>query len=400
MKRMGKTIEKKPPVLILDGYENALSLTRSFGRRGIDVYLSTAKDAIAMFSKYCNKSFPYPNKETVYKFWTDLLVNNNNRVPHGSVIFPCNDYAVEFVAKNRSVLEKAFILDDFVPEIHLAMLDKKKTLQLAKSLNIATPNFWEIEIIDELPKISSEIMFPVIIKPLLSHLFQKRFSGKKYFFANDLRELRIHLEKVFKHNLKVMVSEFIPGPDSQIGSYYTYVDSNGESLFHFTKKVIRRSPPNEGMGSYHKTEWDEEIAALGLKFFKGINFRGLGNIEFKRDLRDGKLKVMECNVRFTQATELLIRSGMDISLVIYNHLVGIRVPLIDSYQQNLRLWFPVRDFSAYRQLKKRKEISFWEWVKSLRAKHVFPYFKWSDPLPSIVSFLNVAKKVFNKRFKR
>jgi len=389
---MIKAVYKKPPVLILGGTFNALSITRSLGRRGVKIYMSVFKNTIALYSRYYTQCFPFPDKETVHEFWMELLSNEHDHIPHGSVIFPCNDDAVEFVAKNRDELENNYILDDSVPEIHLAMLDKKKTLQMAKSLNIHIPNFWEIENLEDLEPIASEVVFPVIIKPIHSHLFQKQFDAKKYFFTNNIDEMYSCLKRALDQNLKVMISEFIPGPDSMLGSYYTYIDSNGNPLFHLTKRIIRRSPPNEGLACYHKTEWDQEIAELGLKFFKGINFRGLGNIEFKKDLRDGHLKVIECNPRFTVPQELLVRCGMDSSVIIYNHLVGLPIPEVNSYKQNLRLWFPFKDFTAFRVLKRKKEITFWSWIKSIFHKQVLPCFQWSDPLPSIKYFFRFVRQ--------
>ncbi|MCB0295601.1 MAG: carboxylate--amine ligase, partial [Calditrichaeota bacterium] len=150
--------------------------------------------------------------------------------------------------------------------------------------------------------------------------------GEKLFFVNNWEELEARLEQVLSHGLKVILSEMIPGPDTQLASYYTYIDKNGQLLFHFTKRVVRRFPKNNGQGSYHITEWVEEVAEIGKKFFLGVGLRGLGNVEFKKDLRDGQWKIIECNPRFTAAHEQLVRCGMDISLLIYNHLAGRPLP--------------------------------------------------------------------------
>lgn len=166
----------------------------------------------------------------------------------------------------------------------------------------------------------------------------------------------------------------------------------GDPLFHYTEKVVRRFPKNNGQGTYHITAWDPEIAELGLKFFRGINFRGLGNVEFKRDLRDNKLKIIECNPRFTAAHELLVRCGMDISLAIYNHLTGLPVPHLNSYKQGMTLWFPYRDFMAYKELKPLNEITLGQWLKSLiHTQQVVPHFRWLDPMPTLAPFLLSVK---------
>lgn len=396
MKKTKKPVGK-PPVLILGGVQNSLSIARSLGRMGVRVYLSVKQGGNALYSKFVFKSFPVYNGKDVQEFWKDLLLTGKTPSLQGSVIFPCNDDAVEFLALNRKELKDLYILDDSVPEIHLAMLNKKKTLQLAKTAKVPVPNFWEIEKLEDLKSIEGELKFPVIIKPVNSHLFQKVFPGRKYFSAKDLEDLYRISRQVLENDLKFMVAELIPGPDKLLGSYYTYMDSKGTPIFHFTKKIIRRFPKNEGLASYQITEWDEEIADMGLKFFKGINFRGLGNIEFKRDLRDNQLKVIECNPRFTAAQEMFVRSGLDISVIIYNHLVGAPFSIPNSYKQHLRFWWPEEDFRAYLQLRKKGEITLWSWIGSILHRQVFPYFQWTDPLPSWIPFAVRLKEALKKR---
>ncbi|PIE35365.1 carboxylate--amine ligase [candidate division KSB3 bacterium] len=396
---MKKTSKTTPPVLILDGSHNALSITRSLGRRGIQVYNSLETHKHALFSRYCAKSFPFTNRATAQKFWGNLLLTKQGEQFFGSVILTCGDEGIEFVAHNRQALAQHFILDDSVPELQLAMLDKKKTLCMASALGISIPHFWDISTLDDLEAIASEVQFPAIVKPIHSHLFQQLTTSRKYFRADSQDELRTFLQKAFKLKLQVMICELIPGPDSLLGSYYTYLDATGRPLFHFTKKVIRRYPKNEGLGCYHSTDWNEELAELGLRFFQGIGFRGLGNIEFKRDERDGQLKVIEVNPRFTAAQELLVQAGIDIGVIVYNHLVGLPVPKIVSYNQNLRLWFPIRDFYAYLELREKREITFWGWIKSLMHRQVLPYFQWSDPLPTIRTFLISLKSYLNRKMR-
>jgi D-aspartate ligase len=394
---MEKANKNSPPALILGGSENALSITRSLGKRGIAVYVSVSEGVHALYSKYSTIRFPIAKGAKASDYWGELLFSANHTDLHGSVIFTGSDDGVDFVARNQKELEKHYVLDDSLPELHLDMLDKKKTLRMAQSIGMPIPNFWEIEETDHVDKILPQIVFPVIIKPVNSHLFQQMFDGDKYFFAKDSDDLVRFLPKALQTGLKFMISEFIPGPDTLLSSYYTYIDANDNPLFHFTKSVIRRTVKNKGLGCYHRTNWDSEVAQHGITFFKGIGYRGLGNIEFKKDLRDGCWKVIECNPRFTAAQELLVRSGMDISSLIYNHLCGLPLPAVNSYKQDLRLWYPVRDLFSLIELRKKKEITFFGWIKSLFHKKVLPFFRWSDPVPSIIVSTQVVKDIMAKK---
>ena len=221
-----------------------------------------------------------------------------------------------------------------------------------------------------------------MIKPIHSHLFQRQFR-KKLLVVNDFQELLRRVEEVLAHDLQIMVCELVPGPDEMLSSYYTYIDAADQHLFHFTKRMIRRAPVNFGGGCYHRTEWVPETAEMGQRFFRGIHFRGLGNIEFKRDLRDGRLKVIECNARFTAAQELLVRAGIDIAWVVYQHLTGGEVPRITAYREDMRLWYPRDDFDAFRELNARGELSIGAWLKSVAHPQVFPFWSWRDPVPAL-----------------
>ena len=52
----------------------------------------------------------------------------------------------------------------------------------------------------------------------------------------------------------------------------------------------------------------------------------MGNVEFKRDTRDGRLKLIECNHRFTAANELVRRAGIDLARIAYDRACGDDVP--------------------------------------------------------------------------
>src|SRR5690606_27731124 len=114
--------------------------------------------------------------------------------------------------------------------------------------------------------------------------------------------------------------------------------------------------------------------------------------EFKYDERDGQLKLIECNARFTAANCLVAESGFDLARFVYNRLVGLPQEPLTTYRSGLRLWYPIEDFRAYRVLHARGELSFPRWVRSLLHWQKFPFFAWEDPAPSFVDLYRRARK--------
>jgi len=380
-----------PPVLILGGLENALSVTRSLARRGITVRLSGSETSAALRSRHGSARYPAPASEPRAEFWEDLLLGGRHPELVGSVVFPCDDTAIEFMANRRAELDGKYLIGDHIPSQQQALLDKQETLRLARQVGIPAPQEWEIRRVEDVDALEGQLGFPVLIKPIHTHRFRRVYK-RKLLASESFADLRSRVAEALSLDLQIMVCEWIPGPDTLLSSYYTYMDRDGEHLFHFTKRVIRRSPPNFGGASYHITEWLQGTAEVGQRFFRGIGFRGLGNIELKTDPRDGQLKVIEVNARFTAAQELLVRSGMDIAWVIYNHIIGAKVPRIETYREHMRMWYPLRDLEAFRALRARGETSLPLWLRSIAHRQVLPLFALTDPVPSLVELRRALGK--------
>jgi predicted ATP-grasp superfamily ATP-dependent carboligase len=380
------TSRAQPPVVVLGGSTNALSIARSLGRIGVAVHVSVTEGGPASYSRYRARVYPIPPRCPAQEHWARLLLPSPSGL-EGSVLFVCNDDAVEFIARHRDGLAGRYVLDDAVPGVQQAMLDKRRTLELAAAAGIGIPRFWAVNGVADIDRLAGDLLYPAIVKPLHSHEFQKKFGGRKFFSARDAGELRARLRDVLDAGLGAMINEWVPGPDSLLASYYSYIDRSGTPLFDFTKRIIRRFPKNQGLACYHATTWDPEMAALGRRFFEAVGLRGLGNVEFKKDLRDGVWKVIECNPRFTAAQELLVRAGIDIAVLIYRHLTGGPLPDVRDYRRGVRLWYPVRDLRAFLELRRLGELTTIDWLRSVLHPQALPYFRATDPLPSIAPHL-------------
>lgn len=387
-------LDTTTPVLVLGGRENALSLVRRLGALGITMRASGPADCWGMYSRHCASAYPVPRTVSDSEFWSDLLLSGKAPELKGSLIVYCSDSAIEFVARNRQALAKDYVLDHATSELQLALLDKRKTLELAHRAGVPAPQFWSVRNGEaDLEAMRAIVQFPVMVKPIISHRFHKVFGRKLFIIEESFDELAEKVRLCRQHGLEVMVTEMIPGPDSLLSSYYTYVDGDGRFLFDYTKRIIRRFPENRGLACYHVTDWLPETAEAGRKFFAGIGFTGIGNIEFKRDPRDNRLKVIESNARFTAAQELVVRSGAPIDLIYYCTATGQPGPHFASYENGLTYWYGARDFLAFLEMYRAGRIGVGEWVKSLfPMRHVSPLHSLSDPYPTWGAFLARAGK--------
>lgn len=372
------------PAVLLGGAFNALSVARSLWRQGVpvDVLGDGRGGSIARHSRACRTHVPARQSAGVPEQWMRWLLNESEP----AVVLPCCDEGIELIAGHRAELRAAGHLPiEANDAASLSMLDKARSYELAREAGVPAPQTLTVQDPAQLHEL--EFAFPCGIKPLFSHLFARRFnSAAKGMTVRDLREARRVLEPILREGHPMLLTEVIPGRDDQYRSYYTYMDEAGEPLLHFTKRKLRQHPIHFGLGSYHLTEWNDEVAELGLRFARAAALRGVVNVEFKRDERDGQLKLIECNPRFTEVNEQLRAAGIDLALVAYNRLLGRPLPPLDSFTDHLALWFPVEDVRALRDYRRQGELTTAAWLRTLAHRHTPLLFDARDPGPSVFAW--------------
>ncbi len=383
MKHSQQRRNNLPPVIMLGGEANALSVARCLARAGVQVYGIGHSDSPLRWSRCCSW-IDAPEDDGSGAAWSAFLLGPAARSLAGAVLLTGCDVGLELIAQHRDALAQRFILDISNPEAQIRLLNKLTTYQAAVAADVPTPRFWVVDSQSEIAALAGELVFPLLVKPRYSHAFARRVGKNKFAVANDMHQVvdafrRIHDDA----GVDVLLMESIPGPDDRLCSYYTYIDDAGQPQFHFTKRVIRRFPANRGPASFHVTDWNPEVIELSLRLFRHVGIRGLVNAEFKRDQRDGQLKLIECNCRFTAANALVAASGLDLARFVYNRLVGLPPVSVQTYTTGLRLWDPVMDFRAFLELRRAGRLTTLQWLASIMVPKMLPYFQWTDPVPSL-----------------
>ena len=370
-----------PPAVVLGGSFNAVSVTRSLGRIGVDVTALGDPMSAVHGSRHCRNFVDLGRGEGMQSRWLEWLGQAGGE---GAVLLPCDDDGLELIARNRRALVdlgyRPFEADD---DVVLAMLDKDHSYRLAREIGVRAPLTAAIRGYSDLDGSLDAFRYPCALKPIHSHLFARAFGRSlKAFTVNDRPELDRRLQELLALDLEMLVTEIVPGGEDQFVGYYSYIDADGQPLFNLTKRKLRQFPPDFGMGCYHITSADPEVVEVGSRFVRGVGVRGLANVEMKRDARDGELTLIECNHRFTAINELLRIAGADLAAFAYNQLVGRPNPALDGYRTGVRFWYPMQDTRSAARLHRRGSLSLGGWVRSVAHRQHTPLFEWSDPRPT------------------
>jgi D-aspartate ligase len=376
------TTPSDPPLILLGGDVNALSIARSLGRDGVRVY-GIGVEPFAARSRHLT-SLPHRFDLPPEEAWFETLTGPATAHLRGAVVLAASDVGLTVLTRHRDRLAGTYRLDLCDVAAQTAMLDKLATYRAAEEAGVPTPRFWALDADDDLERHRDDLVYPLIVKPLLSHEYLARFpEGGKFRDAADFAELAAATSDMRAAGLGMMLVERIPGPDDLLCSYYTYIDGSGVCTFDFTKRVLRRNPPGMGLATYHITDWNPEVRDVAQRLFKHAGLRGLANAEFKRDTRDGRLKLIECNARFTGANGLLAAAGLDLGRHVYERVLGRPHELPTEYTTGLRLLDLHDDHRAYRALRGRGELTLLGWLRSLAHRQTFPYLDVRDPMPVV-----------------
>jgi D-aspartate ligase len=387
--------DRRPPAVVLGGLENALSVARSLSRQGVAVHAVGGMDAPVRHSRSCTSFHRLEVGDPKPQFRRWLL----DDAPDGAVVLPCDDDAVEVVARHRAEFVPRLIPVAANDTALLEMLDKDATYAHARAAGVPVPITMAVSSPADLDAAIERIGFPCALKPRHIHEFVRHFR-RKVFVVEDAAALRRAFTATSALDLEMIVTEIIPGPESSYCSMFTYLDDDGQPLFLYTKRKLRQYPPGFGVGCYHVTHWDPSVAEMGLRLLRAADFRGLANVEFKRDARDGSLKLIECNVRFTAVNELITRSGMDLANFVYRRQLGETVALPARARDGVYMWWPVQDTIAFLITHRRGEVSLRDWAASLAQRQHLPMFSWRDPVPSAVSLYWMGIRASRKVRKR
>jgi D-aspartate ligase len=385
------------PAILLGGGMIALAAARSLGKQGIPVVLLDNETSEACTSRFLHwLPLPYHHAKPE-QLWIEWLMSKKTKAAFaGAVLFPCSDEGLEAVLNHYDELAGIYTIIEMDPDVNRAMLNKASSYLCAQKAGVPVPRVADVRSMEELESHLLTFQFPCALKPKSSHDFVKHFPALKMFIVEDRVQLMEAYRKVEEHGLEMLLTELIPATAEGYVSYYSYLDKDGSPLFHFTKRKLRQFPNKFGLGTFHVTDYNPDVARVGLKFFQAVGLRGLGNVEFMLDPRDNQLKFIECNARLTLTTSLVRASGIDMPLFAYNKVTGRPLPPVNAYKKGVYAIRPMSDALAFLEMRRNGQMTLVQWLRTILRKQHLLLFQWNDPMPSLIRFLPFLKRQFTK----
>jgi predicted ATP-grasp superfamily ATP-dependent carboligase len=137
-----------------------------------------------------------------------------------------------------------------------------------------------------------------------------------------------------------LLQEYVPGEIVDACLLFC----RGKPRAGLTQRRILMAPAEGGLGTYNETTRDPELMEQAVALLGALDWHGPAQVEFKRDARDGRLRLMEVNPRFWGTLDLSIQAGIDFPYLTalaalqgdieecFDYQVGMRFRWLFSYK--------------------------------------------------------------------
>ncbi len=309
-----------PPAVVVDvGWVNGLAAIRSLGRAGATVYAVDHRPwALGFRSRYATRLVS-PDPAVYEDAFVACLAKLGETLERAAPFFATHDAGLNAAARHQDELAANFLFPFPGRETMERIQNKRTQLEAAEAAGVDIPGTGHPRTAGDARALARELGFPVLVKPADPVGF-KRVHKRQAFRCESEAELEKAFAKAEPY--EPMVQELIPGGDDELYTLGSYLDASGVPLGLFSGRKLRQTPPNVGTCRVGEAVWVQEVVDAGLRLLAAVGFRGLSQVEFKRDPRDGRFKLMEINPRLFQWHGLAAACGVDLPAIAYWDLLG------------------------------------------------------------------------------
>jgi D-aspartate ligase len=308
------------------------------------------------------------------------------------ILFPTGDSQVSYLSDHRADLPSHCILPFPEDRVVKMLLDKQPFDKFCRTHAFPVPKTTLVQKHEDIQQSYQNMTFPIIAKTPMK--VYKEGLGKAYILS-DKDELQRWYDSVQSIHQEFVLQEYIPGTDHSVFFTMQYISATGKLLASFTGRKIRQFPPLKGGTASAEPAYSEFLTDFTYQFFRKAKFWGIGSMEYKLDGRTGTFYMVEPTVGRTDFQEgVAIANGVNIPLVAYQDIVGLAVQPVFQKRNAHKVWMHVLyDRLARDWYMSQKELTYVEWLASLRHVRAFDAFSLRDPGPALLS---LQKKILNR----
>ena len=178
----------------------------------------------------------------------------------------------------------------------------------------------------DVESVARAVSYPCVYKPVAKdygQTFYATHGGRKAIECQDQDELVDRLEQEIDRGFELIVQEKVSfaSMEEEI-PFYLYADRDHRIRMAATGIKEKIQPFPYGTATILRLAWHEELLPIAQRVVEALSWRGILMIEFIRDLKDGRWKVIEVNARPWLCVDFYRRSGLNFLDMLYRDWRG------------------------------------------------------------------------------
>lgn len=271
-------------------------------------------------------------------------------------------------------------------EAYAALGNKRALLERCSQVGIPHPRLLTLE--QARHNLVSERVPGVVIKPC-----RDLGGGRGVSIVTDVHQVGPVHEAVTRAHGDALISEYIPGADSNNFALHVALDRDSRLICAFAYRKTRLSPLRTGVTAAGISIHASRLVDLVLPLLQQLRWAGPADIEFKLDEHDQQMKLVEINPRFSGAVAFPIGCGVNLPELVCRAAAGDSLAEATGreYAEGIKYWNPPWYMRSVTQelLQRRAPLALFHHIlRELTGTRVGNPYALSDPAPILGKLLS------------
>lgn len=375
--------DSRPPVVVGGVFQTGINLMRDLSRRGVRAFGIDCVPSHGGFRSRYGKSFVCPDPDRQPAEWVAFMKQLAGQIGGKPVIIPAADIFVTALGEHAPELASDYCFAGDSVGLQAALATKEQQYTLAAEAGFPCPRTEHIQGRADLEAFCRDARFPCLIKPRSQREWESLpegnpLRGKQIATADTVAALLERYSLVETYQPQAVAQEIVTGPDDAKYCYLSTYGRDRHRLGYAVVRQLRTHPLGFGSASMVQPVVDEEIAAMCDRFLRSIGYVGICEIELKRDARDGKVRLIEVNPRWSVTSDCATYAGVHLGWLHYLDLLGERVPATTARRFDFRHIALFREAPGFGQYLDAGLTTWGKWWSAYLPPVEFFDFDWRD----------------------
>jgi predicted ATP-grasp superfamily ATP-dependent carboligase len=126
---------------------------------------------------------------------------------------------------------------------------------------------------------------------------------------------------------------------------------------------------------------NQKVVEQSFQMLQGLKYHGIVGVEYKHDPKTDRYKLIEINARAVNTSAIAPACGVDLPYIAYSDVIGKPLPPVTDWHDDVKWIWLTQDAFAARELNRLGQMSFRQWIASIKGKRVHAVFAPDDLKP-------------------